>query len=290
MSTKSQAASNKTSEQGFMLLGLIVAIAIILLVLGTAATKIAFTLRRERELESARRANQFVRAVQLYYKKFGHYPPSLDALENTNHVRYLRQRYVDPLTGKDEWRLIAPGQNKTTVKGFFGEPLEGIGTGLGAAAGMQSSGSSSSGGAFGASGTSGTSGSGSSAASGTGSSSGFGGSSSSGDSSTGFGSSPGLGSASGMASKGMSGSSSGPLMGVGSKATGKSIIVVNEQTTYETWEFLYDPRIEKLKLAAAMNGNAGLGGSTISKSLDSLGQSSQSTTTTTSTSGQTPTQ
>lgn len=49
----------------------------------------------------------------------------------------------------------------------------------------------------------------------------------------------------------------GPFMGVGSSATGSSLIVVNEQTTYETWEFLYDPRIEKLKAAAALNSGAG---------------------------------
>jgi hypothetical protein len=36
-------------------------------------------------------------------------------------------------------------------------------------------------------------------------------------------------------------------MGVGSSATGNSILTPNEQTTYETWEFLYDPRVEQLK-------------------------------------------
>ena len=46
-------------------------------------------------------------------------------------------------------------------------------------------------------------------------------------------------------------------MGVGSSASGSSILIVNEQTTYETWEFLYDPRIEKLKAAAALNAGAG---------------------------------
>jgi hypothetical protein len=48
-------------------------------------------------------------------------------------------------------------------------------------------------------------------------------------------------------------------MGVGSNAKGNSILIVNEQTTYETWEFLYDPRIEKLYAAAALNGGAGTG-------------------------------
>ena len=128
-------------EQGFMLLGLIVAIAIILIGLGVAASKVAFSLRREREVESARRADQYVRAIRKFYLKNQHYPGSLEQLENTNNIRYLRQQYVDPLTGKDDYRLILVGQNKTQVKGFFGEPLAGIASaGLGAAAGMQSSG------------------------------------------------------------------------------------------------------------------------------------------------------
>jgi hypothetical protein len=41
---------------------------------------------------------------------------------------------------------------------------------------------------------------------------------------------------------------------VGSNATGPSIITVNGQTTYETWEFLWDPRLDQLKVAAALNG------------------------------------
>jgi hypothetical protein len=43
---------------------------------------------------------------------------------------------------------------------------------------------------------------------------------------------------------------------VGSSASGNSIIVVNEQTSYQTWEFLYDPRVEKLRAAAALNAGA----------------------------------
>lgn len=51
--------------------------------------------------------------------------------------------------------------------------------------------------------------------------------------------------------------STGPFMGVGSSATGPSIIAVNGESTYESWEFLYDPRIEKLKAAAALNAGVG---------------------------------
>ena len=123
-----------------MLLGLIVAIFLILLALGVAAPRVAQELRREREVETVRRGNQYVRAIQVYYRKFGHYPGSMEQLEKTNNMRFLRQQYVDPLTGKADWRIIKVGEAKTTVKGFFGKPLTGLTPGLGSAAGMASSG------------------------------------------------------------------------------------------------------------------------------------------------------
>src|SRR6185312_5430858 len=136
----------REQEQGFLLLGLIVAIFIILLTLSVAAPKMARELRREREVETVHRGNQYVRAIQLYYRKFGHYPGSMEQLDKTNMIRFLRQDYVDPMTGKVDWRIIKVGENKTTVKGFFGKPLAGLPTaGLGSAAGMASS--------FGSSGT-----------------------------------------------------------------------------------------------------------------------------------------
>jgi hypothetical protein len=71
------------------------------------------------------------------------------------------------------------------------------------------------------------------------------------------------------------GGSFGPFMGVGSSATGNAILDVNQQTTYQTWEFLYDPRIELLKAAAALNGG-GLGtmsGGTPGQSSNGFGSS-----------------
>lgn len=265
-------------EQGFMLVGLIVAIFLILLALSVAAPKVAQGLRREREVEAVHRGNQYVRAIRLYYKKFGHYPGSMEQLEKTNNIRFLRQQYVDPMTGKADWKLIHVGEAKTTVKGFFGQPLAGMTAGLGSAAGLASSGigGNSSGSGFGSS----------SPGSGLGSSSpggGLGGSSLptlggsttsgangpgvSGTSST-LGSSPGssgnsggnnsnstLGSMAGNASSGMP-SGGAPFVGVGIPKDGESITVLNEQTTYDTWEFLYDPRIEQLYAKGSLFGGS----------------------------------
>src|SRR6202048_1025282 len=127
-------------EQGFMLVGLIVAIFFVLLALSVAAPKVAQQLRREREVEAVHRGNQYVRAIRLYYRKFGHYPGSMDQLEKTNNIRFLRQQYVDPMAGRADWRLSKVGEAKTTVKGFLGQPLAGLTPGLGANAGSASPG------------------------------------------------------------------------------------------------------------------------------------------------------
>lgn len=246
----------RQSEQGFMLLGLVVAIFLILLVLGVAAPKMAHELRREQEVETIHRGNQFVRAVQLYYRKVGHYPGSIEELEKTNNVRFLRQRYVDPMTGKVDWRLIHVGEAKTTVKGFFGQPLAGIaGTGLGSAPGSTSPGGigptpgSPNGAGAGSPLGSPSSGFGSTPVSSIGSS----------QTSSGFGSSD--------SSSGIGGQSSGgPFVGVGIPKDGNSITVLNEQTTYATWEFIYDPRIEQLKAKSSL-----FGGGMTSTSTSSLG-------------------
>lgn len=265
MKNRQQSAGNTVlldpqlaGEQGFMLLGLIVTIAIILLVLSIAAADMAHTIRREREVESVRRANQYVRAIRLFYLKNGNrYPGSVKQLENTNMIRYLRQEYVDPLTGKADYRLIAVGQNKTQVTGFFGQPLAGIaGAGLGSAAGMQSAGTPGAAATTDTSGASGATGpAGATGAIGPGGAAGAAGAAGG----LGLGATTGTSAASGnpftTAPFGSS-STSGPYMGVGSSANGNSILVVNQQTTYQTWEFLYDPRIEKLKAAAALNAGA----------------------------------
>ena len=105
---------------------MVVAIFLVMLALGVAVPRVAKELRRDREVESMHRGEQYVRAVRVYYRKFGHYPGSIEQLEKTNNIRFLRQKYVDPMTGKADWRIIHVGEAKTTVKGFFGQPLAGI--------------------------------------------------------------------------------------------------------------------------------------------------------------------
>lgn len=73
--------------------------------------------KREKELELLWIGNQFKQAIGLYYHRSSgakRYPEKLEDLVEDrrflNVQRYLRRIYVDPLTGKAEWALIAaPG-------------------------------------------------------------------------------------------------------------------------------------------------------------------------------------
>ena len=120
----------ESSEAGYILLAVIFMTALVVLSLAIAAPKVAAAIQRDREVEMVHRGEQYKRAIRLYYKKFGSYPNSIDQLEKTNNIRFLRQRYLDPLTGKDDWKLIHMGQAHVRPLGFFGQTLGVGGTSL----------------------------------------------------------------------------------------------------------------------------------------------------------------
>ena len=230
-----------------MLLAVVVMCALILIALSVAAPVIARDIRRDKEVESMHRMQQYVRAIQLYQRqcKCANYPPSMDALEKGVNVRFLREKWVDPLTGKSDWRLIHNPQ--TTVKGFFGQELTGLSSALGSAAGMAST-------------TGGSPTSSTSTISAGGLAGGFNGAQLTTTGTSGAAGSTGAsGSTGGSSSTGMFGDSStgGIIKGVGTARTGESILTPNQQTTYETWEFWYDPRIELLKRNVNILGGGG---------------------------------
>jgi hypothetical protein len=76
-----------------------------------ALPRSAMQAQRVREETLIYRGEQYKRAVQLYFRKYKKYPASLDDLEESDGVRFLRRRYKDPLTGEDEWRLVHMGAN-----------------------------------------------------------------------------------------------------------------------------------------------------------------------------------
>jgi type II secretory pathway pseudopilin PulG len=274
----------KPSEEGYLLMSVMFLMAILALWLAVAVPNMARSIQRDRDLETMERGKQYIRAVQLYYRKFGAYPPSEDALVKTNDIRFLRKRYLDPITGKDDWKPIQFGQNKVpTAMGFFGQPLStgssiaGIGpsggNGLAGANGSSTSGNffgstpGSTGSGFGSSGLGstgfssssgsafGNSDSGSSAASGSGSTDNSGNANGSSAGGTGVGGSP----STGTGGTGLTGQSFGGagIIGFSPASTRQSILIYKTKQHYNEWEFTYDPIMD---MKVTSDGNLGMVG------------------------------
>jgi type II secretory pathway pseudopilin PulG len=248
---------------------------LLMISLTVAAPKIARSIQRDRDLETFHRGMQYRRAIQLYYRKFHAYPPNVEALVNTNDIRFLRKKYKDPITGQDDWKPIAFGQNKTpTAMGFFGQPLAGnastlAGIGPGGAGGLP--GAATSGSAFG--GSSGSSGifgssdnSGQSPAAGgsgpTGSSGGTSGTDSSGTAGSTGGATSGSTSSTGGGT-GTSSSTGGPtfggagIIGFSPASPNASILVYKKKQHYNEWEFTYDPLSDMQTVGGGNTGQIG---------------------------------
>jgi type II secretory pathway pseudopilin PulG len=240
-----------SGEEGFMLLAVVVMVALLLIALAVAAPVVARQLQREKEVESQHRMEQYVRAVQLYQRKFpGQYPASIKVLENTNNIRFLRHVYVDPLTRKADYKLIHLGEQKTKIHVFFGQELGGLAASLGSAAGMQSSG--------GVGASVGASASSTNVTSTNPLNAGMGGATIGSNSGTNTSGTPGTSSSSSVDS--LSDGNLGVIVGVGTSKGGTSITQPNAQTSYEAWEFWYDPRIEMLKQGVNVTGGGMTGG------------------------------
>jgi type II secretory pathway pseudopilin PulG len=263
-----------------MLLAVIFMLAMLIISLSIAVPRIAKEIQRDREVETMQRGKQYIRAVKMYYKKFGAYPPNTDALTKpTNGIRFLRKKYVDPTTGKEEWKPIRLGQNKVpTAMGFFGQPMGsssiggvgpgGIsgattpGSGIGSSgSGSSMFGSSSSGSMFGSSGALGTSSpqgsSGTAGISGNGTST-AGATDASGNPGTGTGLSGQTGQTFGGAG----------IIGFSPNSPKQSILVYKKKNHYNEWEFVYDPIMDRTTVSSS---GAGAGGQSAGSMSNGIG-------------------
>jgi len=262
-------------QQGYVLIVMMLFFVLLAISLTAVAPALSQSIRREREIELIHRGKQYVRAIRLFYIKFGRYPVRLEELENTNNVRFLRKRFKDPMMPGGDWRLIHYGEAQLTLPP--GAPLLPGATVPGAPIA----------GAGAAPGVAGPSSSGSSFASTFSLSSPTAGQSGSTPGQTGTTATPSASSQSSQASQssetsGQPGQSSGqpgtpvsqlsssigngpvlgggPIVGVSSKSKKESIKQLNKKNHYNDWEFVYDPSLD-LTMAQSLAGVAGQQGS-----------------------------
>ena len=208
----------------------------------TATPGILTEGKREKEKEMIWRGNQYVRGIKLYYRKNGKFPTSLDDLTKAGigNIRFMRQQYKDPMNREDgSWRLIYVGpsgqligslkpQPSITLPGTV--PVPGIGTpaatqngpGINGPANSGTNGPAGAGGGTGGAGQP-VGGTGQSQAPGTGAST----------------------DASGNVDVNLPADTptiiGGNIIGVGSKASGRSVIVWEKAKNYRLFEFYWDP-------------------------------------------------
>src|SRR5271166_1346253 len=263
MTKNAPSRRRRPSEEGYVLVAVICMVALLTIALAVALPRVSKEIQRDREMETMHRGKQYARGIKLYYKKFGAYPPSVDALVKTNNIRFLRKKYTDLTTGKDDWKPIRFGENKApTAMGFFGMPLGGAtvaGIGPSGGNGLPGGSSLTGGGNFnqqvatpdpnaaqaqGANNASGGSGNTTGDASTAGSTAGM----------AGAGAGSGTGTGTGLSGQTFGG---GGIIGFSPNSPRQSIMVYKKKNHYNEWEFVYDPQAEQMM---TQGGNAGING------------------------------
>ena len=85
---------------------------VMLMAMGAASEVWHNVMQHEKERELIFIGHEFRTAISQYYVKFGNkYPPSLEALVETNDpsgkkVHFLRKLYLDPMTGDTQWGVV----------------------------------------------------------------------------------------------------------------------------------------------------------------------------------------
>jgi len=233
---KSRANRARSSEKGYLLLAVMLLITIMMIMLAIEAPRIGQQIKREKEDELVFRGKEYAIAIKRFYHKNGTYPLSLEQLEDTNHLRFLRKRYKDPMTTDGEWKLIHVGEAQlnipTPTLGTAGQPGQAGTLGTITPSGTPAPSPSPSPGGFGG---------GAGLRGGGGLGSGLGG-----------GAQPGPGGQMGTLTTqnigtGIGGSSvgGGPIIGVASTSKKTSIKEYNGNNEYDEWLFVYDPRGEQ---------------------------------------------
>ena len=115
----------RSSEAGFAMLLVFLMAAVVAISLYMEIPRVAFQSQRQKEQLLMERGEQYQRAIQLFVRTTGHYPAKLDDLENFNNRRFLRHKFKDPITGKQDWRLIHINAAGVFADSLLNKPKQG---------------------------------------------------------------------------------------------------------------------------------------------------------------------
>jgi type II secretory pathway pseudopilin PulG len=239
----------RSKESGYVLLAVLLTMTLMLILLSVEAPRIAQQIKRDKEEEMIHRGKDYATAVKRFvHKNGGRYPVSIEQLENTNHVRFLRKKYVDPMTGDSDWKMVHVGEAEIKIPA----PNPGLSGGGGTNPGLFGSGSGGQGVGAGGQGV-GAGGQGVGA---------------------GAQNNPALPNT--LTTNPIGNGQSvggGQIMGVASVSKGHAIKEFNDKDQYDEWYFVYDLRLEQsggsgVTVAAPRAGGSTTGGSGAPKNPD----------------------
>jgi len=106
----------RSGQSGYVLLAVMLAVTLILVAMSIELPRIAQQIKREKEEELVHRGKDYATAVKRFvHKNGGRYPLSVEQLEDTNHIRFLRKKYKDPMTGESDWKMVHPGEAQINI-------------------------------------------------------------------------------------------------------------------------------------------------------------------------------
>ncbi len=107
---------SRRGESGYVLLAVMLTLTLMLIALSIEAPRIVQQIKREKEEELVHRGRDYATAVKRFvHKNGGQYPTSVEQLENTNHIRFLRKKYKDPMTGEPDWKIVHVGEAEIKI-------------------------------------------------------------------------------------------------------------------------------------------------------------------------------
>jgi type II secretory pathway pseudopilin PulG len=89
-------ARSSRREAGYAMLLVFLMAAMIAIALYRELPRFAFEQQRAKEQLLIERGEQYKRAIQVFVRKMNRYPATIEELESTNNIRFLRKRYLDP--------------------------------------------------------------------------------------------------------------------------------------------------------------------------------------------------
>lgn len=112
-------------ERGYAMAALLVGLSVMAIMLSVAMPVWRTAAQREREAELIFRGEQYAHAIELYSRRNGGYPPSLDVLEKG---RFIRKLYKDPVANGADFQPVFVGQ---MIAGQPVAPRQPVGAGTG---------------------------------------------------------------------------------------------------------------------------------------------------------------